>query len=203
MPHKRLNADVTTNPHHRVETLTASQFDPAKNSWSCCLATSWRNIRIPKCMFYISNFRQTASSQTDTPLREVFRHNAKTQKTQAKTNISRPLPKSDKRDRLDPHNIEALPAPNILAAHRVVAAHHIALRLGKTSPVAVIGPSRQLRLLPPHHPVNLILALLPAVWTRHHMRPLLRLLIKKVPLFHRHLAGRRPARQPSPICNPA
>src|SRR6266700_2673815 len=125
------------------------------------------------------NPRKTGISETDTLPKEVFRQNAK---TQAKQTFPRRLPQSDKRHRLNSHNIEALPAPYILAPHRVIAANHVALRLGKTSPVAVIGPSRQLRLLSPHHPVNLILALLPAVRTRHHVRPLLRPLIKKVPL---------------------
>jgi hypothetical protein len=39
------------------------------------------------------------------------------------------------------------------------------------------------------------------VRTSHHMRPLLRLLIKKVPLFHRHLAwwGSSRSRPPSAI----
>jgi hypothetical protein len=115
----------------------------------------------------------------------------------------RRLPKLDERYRLNPHHVETFPAPHILATHRVIAANHVALRLGKTSPVAVIGPSRQLGFLSPHHPVDLILTLLPTVRTRHHMRPLLRLFIKKVPLFHMHLAGRRPVLLPSPICNPA
>src|SRR5438270_13581707 len=114
----------------------------------------------------------------------------------------RRLPKLNKRHRLNPHNIKALSAPHILAPHRVVPPNHIALCLGKTSPVAVIGPSRQLRLLPPHNPINLILALLSAVRTRHHVRPLLRLLIKKVPLFHTHLtwpAAPTSSRRPSAI----
>src|SRR5271168_1525534 len=90
----------------------------------------------------------------------------------------------DKRHRLDPHDIEALPAPNVLASHRVVAADHIALRLCKTRPVAVIGPSRQLCLLSTHDPVDLVLPLLSTVRTGHHMRPLLCFFIEKIALFH-------------------
>jgi hypothetical protein len=90
----------------------------------------------------------------------------------------------NKRDRLDSDHIEALSAPDVFAAHRVIAPDHVALRLGESCPVAVIRSSRQLRFLSPHHPLNLILSLLPAVRTGHYMRTLLRPLIKKVALFH-------------------
>jgi hypothetical protein len=85
---------------------------------------------------------------------------------------------------LNTHNIEAFSASDIFAPHRVIAPHHIALRLGKTSPVTIICPARQLRLLSPNDPLDLIFSLLPAVRTGHRMRTLLRPLIKKVPFFH-------------------
>jgi hypothetical protein len=128
--------------------------------------------------------RKTVFSATDTLPKEVCCHQ---RKKGVESTILRRLPPSNKRHRLDPHYIESFPAPHILAPHRVIAANHVTLRLGKTRPIAVIGPARQLRLLPPHHPVNLILPLLPAVRTCHHMRPLLRFFIKKIALFHTHL----------------
>ena len=138
--------------------------------------------------------------KTDTRPKEVSRHR---RSEQNKPLLRRPR-KLDKRHRLYPHHVKALPAPHVLASHRVVPPNHVALCLGKTRPVTVVGPSRQLRLLPPHHPVNLILALLSTVRTCHHVRPLLRLLIKKVPLFHTHLAWpAAPASSRRPICNPA
>jgi hypothetical protein len=90
----------------------------------------------------------------------------------------------DKRYRLNSHDIEAFSAPDILAAHRIIASDHVALRFGKTSPVAVVGSARQLRFFPPHDPLDLILSLLPAVRTSHHMRTLFRPLFKKISFFH-------------------
>jgi hypothetical protein len=104
---------------------------------------------------------------------------------------------------LDTNHIEPLPAPNVLAPHWVIAANHVALRLGKTRPVAVIGPSRQLRLLPSHDPVDLVLTLLATVRTGHYVRSLLCFFIEKIALFHAtpHPVGSllMPAASPSAI----
>jgi hypothetical protein len=80
---------------------------------------------------------------------------------------------SNKRNRLNSHYIEPLPASHVLAPHGIIAPHHVALRLGETGPVAVIGSSRELRFLSPDNPVNLILSLLSAVGTGHHVSSLL------------------------------
>jgi hypothetical protein len=90
----------------------------------------------------------------------------------------------NKRHRLNAYYVKSLPAADILASHWVIAPHHVALRLGKTCPIAIIGSTRQLRLFSPHNPFNLILPLLPAVRTGHHMCTLLRPLIKKIAFFH-------------------
>jgi hypothetical protein len=105
--------------------------------------------------------------------------------------------------RLDSGDIKPFPAPHILAPNHVVPTHHIALRLGKTGPVAIIGSTRQLGLLSPYQPPQLILTLLPAVRTRHRMFPLFGPLIKKVALFHpspRWSAADLPF---ASLCNPA
>jgi hypothetical protein len=85
---------------------------------------------------------------------------------------------------LDPGYIEPFPAPDIFAPDHIVATHHIALRLGKASAVAIIGSTRQLGLLSPHQPTQLILSLLSAVWTGHRMLALFGPFIKKITLFH-------------------
>jgi hypothetical protein len=105
---------------------------------------------------------------------------------------------------LDAYNVKPFAAPNVFAAHRVVTPHHVALCLGKTSAVAVIGAPGELRLLPPHNPLNLVIPLLPTVWTGHYMRSLFCPLIKKITLFHPapHPAFDR-LYQPNPNCNPA
>src|SRR5271170_4106730 len=90
----------------------------------------------------------------------------------------------DKRHRLYTHHIEPFAAPNVLATHRIIPTHHVTLRLGETRPVAVIGTTRELRFLSSHDPFNLVVPLLPTVWTGHHMRSLFRPLIKKVTLSH-------------------
>jgi hypothetical protein len=111
----------------------------------------------------------------------------------SRTIFGLPAPILDKRHRLNPNHIEALSAPHILAPHRLIPPNHVALGLGKSSPVAVIGSSRQLRFLSPHHPFNLVLGLLSAMGTSHQMVLFLCLLIKKIAFFHpapHH--GRRP-----------
>ena len=90
----------------------------------------------------------------------------------------------DKCHRLNPSHVEALPAPDILAPDQVVPTHHVALGLGEPCPVTVVGSARQLRFLTAHQPPQFIFGLLAAVRTRHHMRTLLRPLIKKITLFH-------------------
>jgi len=109
----------------------------------------------------------------------------------------------DERDRLNPDHIKPFPAPDILAAHWVIAPDHVALCLGETRPVAVISPAWQLRFLSAHNPLDLILSLLPAVRTGHHMRTLLWPFIKKIALFHAHLVGPGPNHSclcPLPSC---
>jgi hypothetical protein len=112
---------------------------------------------------------------------EVFRNNAE---IATKTVGFERTAVLNKGYRLDTHDVEAFPAANIFATHRIVAPDHIALRFGEACPVAVIGSSGQLRLFSPYHPLDLILSLLPAVGTGHHMRTLFRSLIKKIALFH-------------------
>ncbi len=51
----------------------------------------------------------------------------------------------DERHGLDSCDIEPLPASDILAPDHIVPAHHVALRLGKPGPVAVIGLQSCLR----------------------------------------------------------
>jgi hypothetical protein len=105
---------------------------------------------------------------------------------------------------LDTHNVKPLAAANVLATHWIVSPHHVALCLGKASAVAVICTPGELRLLSPHDPLNLVIPLLPTVWTGHYMRSLFRPLVKKVALFHPapHPAFDR-FYQPNPNCNPA
>ena len=111
---------------------------------------------------------------------------------------SRLLRQLNKRHRLNSRDIEPFPAANILASHHIVPPHHVALCLGKASPIAVISPARQLRLLPPHQPAQLILSLLATVRTRHYMHPLLCLLIEKIALFHPAPHRSRTNRTPLP-----
>ena len=47
----------------------------------------------------------------------------------------------DERNRLNSDDIEALSASYVFASHWVIASHHIALGLGKTGAVAVVGPA--------------------------------------------------------------
>jgi hypothetical protein len=145
--------------------------------------------------------------------RHVVLNHSWPQTIEPKENLSLPKPKIEpngltkilnKRHRLDTHHIKPFAASNVLATHRVIPTHHITLRLGKTRPVAVIGTTWELRLLPPHYPFNLVVPLLPAVRTGHHMRSLFRPLIKKVAFFHptpHSVSGS--SYEPNPICNPA
>ncbi len=85
---------------------------------------------------------------------------------------------------MDTRHIEALPAPDILAPHRIITSHHVALRLGEPCFIAVICSTRQLCLLPPHNPLHLVLARLPAVRTGHRVGTRFWSLVKKIALFH-------------------
>src|ERR1700738_5164432 len=58
----------------------------------------------------------------------------------------------DKRHRLDSSHVEPFSAADILAPHQVIPSHHVALRLRKPCPVAVIRSTRQLRFFAPHQP---------------------------------------------------
>jgi hypothetical protein len=95
----------------------------------------------------------------------------------------------NKRDRLNSDHIEAFAATDVFAAHRVVATDHVALGFGKSGAVAIIGSPRQLCLLPPYDPFDLILPLLPAVRTCHDMGTLFRPLVKKISFFHKSPLG--------------
>jgi hypothetical protein len=90
----------------------------------------------------------------------------------------------NKRYRLDSYHVETFSAADVLAPHGVIAPHHIALCLSKTRAIAIVGSARQLRFFSSNDPFNLILSLLPAVRTGHHMRTLLLPLIKKIAFFH-------------------
>jgi hypothetical protein len=90
----------------------------------------------------------------------------------------------DKCHRLNPNNVETFAAPNVLAPHGIVTSHHIALGLSKTCTVAIVGSSWQLCFFPSYNPLHLIIPLLSAVRTRHHMGTLLWPFVEKVPFFH-------------------
>jgi hypothetical protein len=109
----------------------------------------------------------------------------------------------DKRNRLYSHHVESFSASDILTAHRVIAPNHITLCLGEACLIAVVGPTRQLCLLSSHHPLDLILSLLPTMGTGHHMCTLLWPFIKKVALFHAHLIGPGEPFDPRLLCHPA
>jgi len=64
-------------------------------------------------------------------------------------------------NRLDSSDFEALAAADVLASHQVVCAHHVALRLGETGPVALVGIARKLRLFAADKPSDLVLAAWP------------------------------------------
>ncbi len=86
--------------------------------------------------------------------------------------------------RLNSGYVEALAAPDIFAADQVVAADHVALRLGKSRPVAFIGTAAELRLFASDQPGKFVLALLPAVGTGHGVRAGFRPFVEKITLFH-------------------
>src|SRR5271170_4347425 len=90
----------------------------------------------------------------------------------------------DKSHRLDASHIKPLPAADVLAAYKVVPSHHITLGLGKPGAVPVISSTRQLSLLPPHQPGQLVLPLLPAMRAGHDKSTLFRPFIKKMAHFH-------------------
>jgi hypothetical protein len=75
-----------------------------------------------------------------------------------------------KRDRLDSGHIETLAAADVLAADQVVAAHHVALRLGEAGAIAVVGVAPDLGFLAPHEPGKLVFGLLSAVRAGHPVR---------------------------------
>jgi hypothetical protein len=143
----------------------------------------------------------TAATKSASPVALLVLNHSLTDRTTTANDYGTNLQKCDG---LDSDNIETLPAADILASHRVVTADHVTLRLRKACPVAIVCSPWQLGLLPAYDPVNLVLPLLPAVRTGHHMGSLLCLLIKKVPFFHTapHSVG-DPLLAVVPLCHPA
>jgi hypothetical protein len=87
-------------------------------------------------------------------------------------------------DRLHSGHVEPLATANVLARGQIVPAHHIGLRLGESRPVALIGTTAKLCLLPADEPSKFIFVRLTAVWARQQVGALLRLFVEKVALFH-------------------
>jgi hypothetical protein len=85
---------------------------------------------------------------------------------------------------LNARNLKPFPAPDILARHHIVLAHHIGLRLCKPRAVALVGIAGQVVLFAPYQPAKLVLIGFTAVGTSQHVVPLLSLLIKEIALFH-------------------
>jgi len=94
-------------------------------------------------------------------------------------------------------------AAHILAADHVVSADHVALGLGETGPIAVVGPAWQLSFFSPNQPAQLVFSLLSTVRARHGVRALFGPFIKKIAFFHpapRWSAGNFPF---ASLCHPA
>jgi hypothetical protein len=91
---------------------------------------------------------------------------------------------SDEGDRLDAGDVETFAAANILATDHIVAAHHVALSLGKARAIALVGSAGELTLFSSNNPAEFVFCLLAAVRAGHGVGPLLRTLIEKVPFFH-------------------
>ena len=89
-----------------------------------------------------------------------------------------------KRQRLQPRNLERLAAADVGAGQFVVAAHHIGLRLGEAGSVALVGVARQLRPFAANYPGNFVFPRLAALGAGQSVAALLRRLVEKFPLFH-------------------
>lgn len=104
---------------------------------------------------------------------------------------------------LNSGDIKPFSAAHILAADHVVPADHVALGLGETGPIAVVGPAWQLSFFSPNQPAQLVFSLLSTVRARHGVRALFGPFIKKIAFFHpapRWSAGNFPF---ASLCHPA
>jgi hypothetical protein len=86
---------------------------------------------------------------------------------------------------LNSGHIESLSATDIFAPHHIVTTNHIALCLGESRTVPVVGSPWHLGFFAPYQPAQLIFFLLSAMRTGHPVRTLFRPLIEKISLFHR------------------
>jgi len=89
-----------------------------------------------------------------------------------------------KRQRLQPRNLERLAAADVGAGQFVVAAHHIGLRLGEAGSVALVGVARQLRPFAANYPGNFVFPRLAALGAGQGVAALFRRFVEKFPLFH-------------------
>jgi hypothetical protein len=85
---------------------------------------------------------------------------------------------------LDAGDVEAFAAPDVFAADEVVAADHVALCLGETGAVALVGTAPELGFLAADEPGDLVLALLAAMGAGHGVIAGFGAFVEKVFLFH-------------------
>ena len=89
-------------------------------------------------------------------------------------------------DGLHGRDVETLPATHVLAHHDIVFAEHVGAGLGEAGPVAVIGPRREVALLGPDQPADLVLGGLVTVRAIEICRLLVGPLVEKIALFHKN-----------------
>src|SRR4030088_2898015 len=102
-------------------------------------------------------------------------------------------------------DLEPFTAADVLAANRVIAPHHVGLRLGKASGVALVGVAGQQRFFAPDQPCDGVFVSLPAVGACEGVGALLWPLVEKVAFLHAVPSSRislvRPYTAAAHVCN--